>query len=143
MFVSLAQLYPQIAMPALTQGAAVLRNATSVAWHVNETSAVGVAYLFGVYRGSVVSAYRVLHPVQHWPVIPRGAIGEGRRCVPVVAVEEQEWTHALGWNDIRMVGPVRYGEITTDAAGKLDEVAFPERPPYEDEQPESGVEGAQ
>lgn len=137
MFVSLAATFPELVPAATVQGGTMLRNATCVAWRVALGSAQGVEFLFGVYQRRVVSAYRVVHPVADWPVIPAGAIGEGRRCVPVVDVSATDWERALTWAGVDMHGPLRYGDVDLDAGGSLHRCRFDDkRQLLEDELPD-------
>lgn len=126
--VSLTRLYDDIAPTARLQGSSVLRNTTCCWWRVNEENAVGVEYAFGVYRGAIVSAYRVVAPVELWPVLPKGAKGAERKGLPVRPLSEADWRKATTWTGVGMYGPVRYAEVSLDSTGGLAEISFPNRP---------------
>lgn len=137
MFVSLNVTYPQLAPQGRGQDAAALRNCTCVAWRVGE-GANGVEFIFGVFQGRVVSAYKITHPVQDWPRIPTGAAGAGRRCVPVEELSAADWATALTWNDVPMAQcGFRYGDVQLEN-GHLVLCSFTS-PPTEEEVVEDGA----
>jgi hypothetical protein len=136
LFVSLNVTYRELASTAKGQDSVALRNCTCVAWHVNPASATGVAYLVGVFSGKAVSVYRVTEDVTRWPVIPDGALGGGRRCVPVVAVSPADWAAVVtSWPRIEISGALRYGNVNVTPAGALTTPTFDERPLLQDEIP--------
>jgi hypothetical protein len=135
MFVSLRVTYPQLSPQGLGQDAAALRNCTCVAWRVG-AGANGVEYVFGVFGGRIVSAYKVTHPVlQDWPLIPMDALGGGRRCVPVTALSPGDWATALAWDHIppMLQCGFRYGEVQLSNDGSLASFSFSTSSPTEEE----------
>lgn len=126
-FVALAHLFPELDATARTNpSSAALRNCTCGWWKVNPAKAGNIEYAFGVYSGTVVSAYAVRVPVAQWPVMPKApantkpsVLGEGRRYIPASTLTS--WGRAKRWT-IRMYAPVRYGEVALDANGELASV---------------------
>jgi len=92
-FVSLSRTYPQLAVR--TQDSHALRNCTCAWWKITPASATKVRYAFGVFKGDIVSAYRVDLEVNDWPVMPRNAIAAGRRYIPANHLTPEEWEYAL------------------------------------------------
>jgi hypothetical protein len=122
-FVSLANIYAELASPGF--GSDALRNCTCGWWRVNPVKAGSVEYAFGVRDGGVVSAYAVNVPVASWPVLPRsvngktGPEGEGRRYIPATNLSKGNWDLARRFRNVRMFGPVHYGDVTVDAQGNF------------------------
>lgn len=123
-FVSLVNLYGELANSGF--GSASLRNCTCGWWLVDPAVAGNIEYAFGVqHGGAVVSAYAVNVPVVRWPVMPHATMGrtepegEGRRYIPATNLSKQDWDLATGWRNVRMCGPVHYGDVSLDAQGKL------------------------
>lgn len=102
-------------------------------WIVNPNNALGVEYVFGVVKGEVVSAYRVLVPSSQWPLIPAPSAEKGRRFIPGTAVSEKDWLRATGWDSVSMYGPIRYGKVEVDNVGVLSGYSFPNTPPHPEE----------
>jgi hypothetical protein len=119
MFVGVSKLYSDLAEHARGYESAVLRNTTCCWWRVTEQNASNVAFLFGVCKGQVVSAYRVVAPFPAWPTLPKGAEGELRKAVPVAELSKQEWDKALTWVAPRLRGPSTFSNVEVDAAGNL------------------------
>ncbi len=78
----------------------------------------GVRLLFGVFHNRVVSGYRVIHALKDWPVLPAGAVAEGRRIVPVAGGVEDvlRRTAALVPG---LVGAVRYRDLVESPTGEF------------------------
>lgn len=138
LFVSLKNLYPELSAPGRARTAAALRNVTSGWWRINEARAHGVTYLFGVHDSAAVSAYRIDIDVAQWPRMPAGAMGAGRRYVPVTSIaDDSAWVVAQTWR-IEMFGPIRYGDVALDAQGNVTGVSFPETARDDELDEESG-----
>lgn len=131
-FVSLSRTYPQIALR--TQDSHALRNCTCAWWKITPANAANVRYAFGVFRGQIVSAYRVDLDVRDWPIMPGNAIAAGRRYIPANHLTPEEWAHALKCNAPRMYGAVRYDEVGLDAQGRIAEIGAAEAEPPRDEE---------
>ena len=86
-------------------------------------------YAFGVFKGDIVSAYRVDLEVNDWPVMPRNAIGAGRRYIPANQLTPEEWEYALRATPPTMDSAVRYDEVGLDAQGKIAEIGASEAAP--------------
>jgi hypothetical protein len=128
-YVNLRYIYPQLTPAAqVDQQSTALRDCTCGWWRVNPESAGDIRFAFGVYGGRVVSAYSVEIPVTQWPVMPKRAVGQGRRYIPVVDVSAEDWALARTWSPIPMSGPVRYGEVLQEEGGALSGFTFQERP---------------
>jgi hypothetical protein len=83
LFVSLAETFPHLSLPAGEEhGSKALRDVTCCWWIVNPERARGVQYLFGVFESRVVCGYRVSVGVEQWPVMPAPAIAAGVAVCP-------------------------------------------------------------
>lgn len=133
-FVSLAKLYPQLAVT--TQGSAALRNCTCCWWRVNATNAAGVRYAFGVVGARIVSVYGVDVDIADWPTMPAKALGTGRRYIPVRALTQGEWSRAMSLKAPQMYGAVRYGDVVLDAQGGIVDFSAPSGGPTCDDEQE-------
>lgn len=116
----------------MAQQSWALRDCTCGWWRVNPENAGKNDYAFGAYRGSVVSAYKVVVPVKQWPIMPKPADGQSRRYIPVKGVSPNDWATATKWTHISMSGPVRYGEVLQES-GALSGFTFQERPAFSEE----------
>jgi hypothetical protein len=120
-FVSLSKTYPQIVGAYRTRDGAALRNCTCCWWKVTPASAAGVRYCLGVFKGGIVSAYRVDVDASKWPVMPTNALASGRRCIPAELLTPTEWARALTLTAPTMSGALRYGDVQLDGKGALAE----------------------
>lgn len=102
-----------------------LRNCTANAWKVNVESAKDVEWVIGVVHSKVVSIYRVPCPSAMWPVIPDGAVGEGRKIIPTEAGNPLHFEQARAFGAVNLAGPVGYGEISIGQKGELIAVHLP------------------
>ncbi len=133
-FVNLGKLYGDLHDPkGFRPSGPALRLLTCGMWIVNPNNALGVEYVFGVVKGEVVSAYRVLVPSSQWPLIPAPSAEKGRRFIPGTAVSEKDWLRATGWDSVSMYGPIRYGKVEVDNVGVLSGYSFPNTPPHPEE----------
>lgn len=131
-FVSLSRTYPQLAVR--TQDSHALRNCTCAWWKITPANAVNVRYAFGVFKGQIVSAYRVDLDVHDWPIMPGNAIAAGRRYIPANHLTPEEWEYALRAKAPRMYGAVRYDEVGLDVHGRIAEIGASEVAPPRDEE---------
>lgn len=132
-FVSLSHTYSQIADPSRENDA--LRNCTCGWWRVALARIVDVRYVFGVFGGDIVSAYKIDVPGESWPVMPANALGAGRRYIPVNAVTVEEWGSLVGCNAPEMYGAVRYGDVEVEQGNGCRVLAMDESPNEADTDP--------
>lgn len=109
--VSISITYSQLNADGAERGSGALYNVTTCWWPIDVALAQNARYLFGAYRGAIVSAYEIVAPVAQWPVMPSKPDNlAGRRAVPATEVSEPEWKRASRWR----VGDgdmVRYAEV--------------------------------
>ena len=129
LFVSLSRSYPEVKSAKLTRKSEALKNLTCGWWFINLERAKGVKYVFGVFKGEVVSAYRVINGMEStdWPTIEKWPLEDGpgtenRKYVPTNKVTVPEWKTAKRWPKVRMYGPTRYGTVEENPAGTLAKV---------------------
>ena len=129
LFVSLNATYPQLDTAGQQIDSAALRNCTTTSWNVGPR-ADGVTLLFGVYQNHVVSGYEVEHPLGDWPTVPAGAMGAGRRIVPVTRAIADVVSRTLALNP-NLAGEIRYRDVVAGADGQL--VFVNDREPTQEE----------
>jgi hypothetical protein len=129
LFVSLSQTYPELRSAKLTHKSEALKNLTCGWWFINLEKAKGVRYVFGVFKGKVVSAYRVVKDMEStaWPTIEKWPLEdrsgtENRKYVPTNKVTVPEWKTAKSWPKVRMYGSTRYGTVEENPVGTLAKV---------------------